>query len=447
LHAAWDVADTYQTSYQYSVGLSAGATDVVPWTSTTDKSAALAVTLTPGTTYYVNVQAVYPGGILGPIASTDGITAAILCSAACQAKELANGACVYLSGEIVSGVFSDCFYIQDTQRTSGIKVIGNLGLKRGNVATLTGNTGIQGKETVITNPVLVKSSGGEEPDPIYVNNKALGGSETGLQPASIDNPANAKTAAGLNTTGLLVRTNGKVTYVSPDSTYAYINDGSKLSDGSGNTGVKLSLDSLPIPVVGTTAEVTALCSATEVAGNCARYLRPRDKDDVVFGSVDNWLKNPGFENGAYSAWTYSGTGGSVVMAPWKLGITPYSSTYFFGAYASASICSGCLYQQVDVPDGNYVASVQSRVYHNISYTDAAQSRIGIDPTGGTDPSAPSIVWSGWDTQSRASFSEWKLISTPVTALSGTATVFLQYQEKYTMLGHANCFDDAVLISQ
>jgi hypothetical protein len=211
--------------------------------------------------------------------------------------------------------------------------------------------------------------------------------------------------------------------------------------------VKVLLGDALTPVKGAQATVTGCLSSTYINGNCARILRVRKASDAVFSAVSNYLRNPGFEDGAYSAWTYSGTGGSVVMAPWKLGITPYSGTYFFGAYASASICSGCIYQQVDVPDGNYVASVQSRVYHNISYTDAAQSRIGIDPTGGTDPSAPSIVWSGWDTQSRASFSEWKLISTPVTALSGTATVFLQYQEKYTMLGHANCFDDAVLISQ
>ena len=75
LHAAWDIADTNQTGFQYSVGLSAGATNVVPWTFTTNKSATLALTLNPAWTYYVNVQAVYPGGILGPMASTDGITA------------------------------------------------------------------------------------------------------------------------------------------------------------------------------------------------------------------------------------------------------------------------------------------------------------------------------------------------------------------------------------
>ena len=75
LHAAWDVADTNQTGFQYSVGLSAGATNVVPWTITTDKTATLALTLIPSWTYYVNVQAVYPGGIRGPMASTDGITA------------------------------------------------------------------------------------------------------------------------------------------------------------------------------------------------------------------------------------------------------------------------------------------------------------------------------------------------------------------------------------
>ena len=77
LHAAWTIADTNQTGFQYSVGLAAGATNVVPWTATTDKSVTLALTLNLASMYYVNVQAVYPGGILGPMASTDGIIAAL----------------------------------------------------------------------------------------------------------------------------------------------------------------------------------------------------------------------------------------------------------------------------------------------------------------------------------------------------------------------------------
>ena len=47
------------------------------WTFTTNQSATLALTLNPAWTYYVNVEAVYPGGILGPMGSTDGITAEI----------------------------------------------------------------------------------------------------------------------------------------------------------------------------------------------------------------------------------------------------------------------------------------------------------------------------------------------------------------------------------
>ena len=75
LHATWDTADTNQTGFQYSAGLSAGATDLVPWTPTTNRSVTLALTLLPGSAYYLNVQAVYPGGVLGLVASTDGIVA------------------------------------------------------------------------------------------------------------------------------------------------------------------------------------------------------------------------------------------------------------------------------------------------------------------------------------------------------------------------------------
>ena len=75
LQATWDTADTNQTGFQYSVGLSAGATDVAPWTFTTNKSVTIALTLCIGTAYYVNVQAVYPGGVPGPVGSTHGVIA------------------------------------------------------------------------------------------------------------------------------------------------------------------------------------------------------------------------------------------------------------------------------------------------------------------------------------------------------------------------------------
>ena len=132
---------------------------------------------------------------------------------------------------------------------------------------------------------------------------------------------------------------------------------------------------------------------------------------------------------------------------WNGGITAHSGSKFFGAYAYNSTCSGLLTQTLSVPNGSYRASVWSRVFHTYNDPNACTNRIGIDPTGGTDPNSPNVVWSAWDTQSRTAFSEWHEISTlSVTAAAGTCTVFLQYSQQYNSGHHMNCFDDAKLIS-
>ena len=78
LHAGWyaDDPESGVAGYQYSIGRSAGATNVVGWT---DVGPATSVTrtglsLAGGTTYYFNVKALNGGGIYGPVGSSDGIT-------------------------------------------------------------------------------------------------------------------------------------------------------------------------------------------------------------------------------------------------------------------------------------------------------------------------------------------------------------------------------------
>ncbi len=50
----------------------------------------------------------------------------------------------------------------------------------------------------------------------------------------------------------------------------------------------------------------------------------------------------------------------------------------------------------------------------------SQTRIGIDPTGGSDPNNPAIVWSAWVTP----HDQWLSQSVSATATSGNVTVFL-----------------------
>ena len=232
----------------------------------------------------------------------------------------------------------------------------------------------------------------------------------------------------------------------------HVDDGSNLNDGSGHSGIKVSLSYGPVPSVGANAVLTGCCGATDIPpgmipggmGGCARYLRPRSGSDVSYDQAPNYLRNGGFETGLYAPWSYGG--GGVRSGTWTLGLTAHTGSKFFGIYSSNYAVSGTLGQTVSVPSGEYQASTWSQVYRTYSDPTAAADRVGIDPTGGTNPNSPNVVWSAWDTQSTTSFSAWRLISTPsVSVASGACTVFLQYSQPFNSGRQANCFDDVGLV--
>jgi outer membrane protein assembly factor BamB len=78
LEASWSATDPESgvVGYQYSIGTTAGSSNVVPWT---DVGAATSIvrsglSLQGGVTYYINVKALNSGGAWGPLGSSDGIT-------------------------------------------------------------------------------------------------------------------------------------------------------------------------------------------------------------------------------------------------------------------------------------------------------------------------------------------------------------------------------------
>jgi uncharacterized iron-regulated membrane protein len=77
LHATWSSSDSESgiVEYQYAIGTSSGATDVVNWTSAgTDTSVTnTGLNLAAGTTYYVAVKAKNGAGVWSDVGVSDGI--------------------------------------------------------------------------------------------------------------------------------------------------------------------------------------------------------------------------------------------------------------------------------------------------------------------------------------------------------------------------------------
>ncbi len=91
--------------------------------------------------------------------------------------------------------------------------------------------------------------------------------------------------------GLLVQSWGEVTYVDPSGEYFYLDDGSDLADGSGQSGVRVLLSGqMQPPSSGAYVRVTGISTDIPLWTNWVRALMPRSQSDIE--TITNWFTDP-----------------------------------------------------------------------------------------------------------------------------------------------------------
>ncbi|MBZ0291444.1 MAG: LysM peptidoglycan-binding domain-containing protein, partial [Anaerolineae bacterium] len=169
------------------------------------------------------------------------------------------------------------------------------------------------------------------------------------------------------------------------------------------------------------------------------------------------LNNPGLEEGSFGPYTTRRGGEFPIYLPpsWNVwlaastgeflnrgerttinphpgpGPDPRQGTRALSIDCGFVTCTVAIYQQVPVsPDNNIQASAWAQVKAcnpapnaescGSAVESGSQTRIGIDPNGGTDPNDSDIVWSGFVQP----HDRWEQMSVSATTTGTTATLFL-----------------------
>lgn len=202
---------------------------------------------------YDNFAAVF-GGLL-----PDSIKPAVPVESVVEAKTQDDGTLVEMANPVVVGVFDGFFYVEDADRTSGIKIVGSQSVSVGDVVTVKGELGTADNERYITAD-SVQVTGTGQVKALGLNGRAFGG------------------GVGLSNIGLLTTLCGTVTAVSSDQTYCYVDDGSGVSNETGTTGLKVVLPATKKPVQGDYVTCVGVAGMT---GGVPSLMLRTDADLVI----------------------------------------------------------------------------------------------------------------------------------------------------------------------
>ena len=124
----------------------------------------------------------------------------------------------------VTVVFGDYFYVEDSNRSNGIRVVkANSGVTAGQLVNIAGTMATLDSGERFVNAGTPVPAGTLQLTPVGLNNKSMGGGNLG-DPAAGKGQAGVSDGAGLNNIGLYVKVWGKVSIVGGKY---------KLNDGSG----------------------------------------------------------------------------------------------------------------------------------------------------------------------------------------------------------------------
>jgi hypothetical protein len=195
-------------------------------------------------------------------------------------KRFADGVSVSAAAMPVTAAFDGFFYIESDDRAWGLRVVkAQHGVPQGSRVDVSGimRTGDTGERYLEATNVVVAGTGNVAS--LGLAGRCLGGVDAAYDPATGAGQQGVPGSVGPNNIGLLVRIWGRVTAAGRG--WFYVDDGSNVQDGTGNSGIYVEAPGLALPSRGAYVSVTGISSCDRYAGRLVNVLLPRQQADIV----------------------------------------------------------------------------------------------------------------------------------------------------------------------
>lgn len=168
------------------------------------------------------------------------------------------------------------FYVQEADRSSGIRVISTTPVTEGDLVNIAGAVVTDsGERSIRADTVQIGQRLLTPLKPVGMPIKWIGGGDFGANTKGVTG------GKGLRNIGLLVTTCGTTTYIGGvGEDFFYIDDGSRLNDGSGHVGLKVECRDLTKPALDAKVRITGISSCEDTGVRVIPMLKVRTESDV-----------------------------------------------------------------------------------------------------------------------------------------------------------------------
>lgn len=226
----------------------------------------------------VTVRATDEGGLFDE--DTFRVICATFYDKISQARAHADGTWVAVNGKVTTANFLSFYYIEEPDRTSGIRVTTKSRMAIGNEVTVAGLLDTYAAERLIVPYYQETTNQGLNVDPLGLVHRSMGGESPDKYTLSVP-----KGATDLYNVGLLVRVTGRVVQYGSNGRF-FIDDGSPIVDNV--SGIpSIYVERVPtgyLPPLGSYVTITGISGASVLSeydrGAPFRVLRPRSENDI-----------------------------------------------------------------------------------------------------------------------------------------------------------------------